>query len=394
MKPLITGLCVAAGVSLFCLGAMGQAVSQPALEQVHDALFATFLPVDELPNDPQSTKMLKDARDGIWQQAGGVPEVQRLLMPFADMRAVGNACGVADAIKGSAGTSYAQLDAVKREEVLIRLQNCEENSARRLAATVRNFYIVKGYGAVEDQLTGVKVNLYASAEYIKAHMPQLPPTRLLYDSATKELSEKDGHPIDVLIVGSGPAGSVLAHELRRGGKRVLLLERGAFVVPGSMETRLIDDLIDTRTSTDGAIRIRNGMAVGGGTQVNVDLCFAPTSDAIRLKIEGWRKSGQIGVDEFTQPELANAYAWVKEMIGTRTLTESEINLNNKTLWDGAKKVGLHPKLYNLNTYAPGMSPSPVTDKRSAESQLLIGALEDAGESAGNVARRGCAARAV
>ena len=38
--------------------------------------------------------------------------------------------------------------------------------------------------------------------------------------------------------------------------------------------------------------------------------------------------------------------------------------------------GLHPKLYSLNTYAPGKSPSPVTDKRSAESQLLIAALED------------------
>ena len=83
------------------------------------------------------------------------------------------------------------------------------------------------------------------------------------------------------------------------------------------------------------------------------LCFAPTSHAIRLKIEGWRRSGQIAADEFTQPELASAYAGVKQMIGTRTLTEGEINLNNKTLWDGAKQVGLHPKLYNLNTYAPG-----------------------------------------
>ena len=145
------------------------------------------------------------------------------------------------------------------------MHQCPENAPRRLAATVRNFYIVKGYGAIQGQLTGIKLDMFAPPEYLNANMPHLAPTRLVYNSAKKEVEEKDGHPIDVLIVGSGPAGSVLAHELRQGGKRVLLLERGSFVIPGSMETRLIDDLIDTRTSMDGSIRIRNGMGVGGGS---------------------------------------------------------------------------------------------------------------------------------
>jgi choline dehydrogenase-like flavoprotein len=346
------------------------------LHAVHNALFASFLPVDELPNDPQATAFLKAARDGIWQEAGGVPAVQQLLAPFADLRGFRNSCGVAQVIDGTGATSFAALSASKRQQVLFSLQSCNENPPRRLAATVRNFYVVKGYGAVQGSLTGLKLDLFAPPDYLKAHTPELPPTRLAYDGAKKELVEKDGHAIDVLIVGSGPAGSVLAHELRRNGKRVVLLERGSFVVPGSMETRLIDDLIDTRTSMDGSIRIRNGMAVGGGSQVNVDLCFAPTAESIRLKIEGWRAAGLIGSKQFTQPELAQKYEWVKAKIGTRTLSEQEINLNNHVLWDGAKLAGLHPKLYSLNTYAPGKSPSPVTDKRSAEGQLLIEALKD------------------
>jgi choline dehydrogenase-like flavoprotein len=349
---------------------------ETALHAVHNALFASFLPIDELPDDPHAEALLRTARDAIWQQTGNVPAVQALLAPFADLRRFGQACGVANAIAGAGASSFAELSAGKRQQVLVLLQNCSDSAPRRLAATVRNFYIVKGYGAVQGDLTGVKLDLFAPPEYIKSHTPHLPPTRLAYDSVKNELVEKDGQPIDVLIVGSGPAGSVLAHELRRNAKRVVLLERGSFVVPGSMETRLIDDLIDTRTSLDGAIRIRNGMAVGGGSQVNVDLCFAPTSDAIRLKIEGWRKAGQIAPDEFTQAELGHEYEWVKHMIGTRTLSEREINLNNRVLWDGAKLYGLHPKLYDLNTYPPGHSPSPVTDKRSAESQLLIAALED------------------
>lgn len=349
---------------------------EKALHAVHDALFASFLPIDDLPGDPKATALLTAVRDGMWRDIDETPALQQLLAPFANLSGFGQACGIVRAIDGTGASSFASLTKSKRNQVLVLLQNCTERVPRRLAATVRNFYIVKGYGAVQGDLTGVQLNLFAPAAYLKAHTPQLPPSRLIFDNRKKELVERDSHPIDVLVIGSGPAGSVVAHELRRGGKRVLLLERGSFVIPGSMETRLIDDLIDTRTTMDGGIRVRNGMAVGGGTQVNVDLCFAPTSEAIRLKIESWRKAGWIAPDEFTQAELAREYAWVKRMIGTRTLSDSEINLNNHVLWAGATLSGYHPKLYSLNTYPPGRSPSPVTDKRSAESQLLIAALED------------------
>ena len=383
MQSFRSCICAVAVALCFFSAARGQSQAKSdetpldsALHAAHNALFASFLPVEQLQDDPRTAAMLAAARDGIWQQISHVPPIQQLLMPFTDLRSFGNSCGIAQAIQDARATSFAALSTDKRGQVLLLLQDCDENAARRLAATVRNFYLVKGYGAVQSQLTGVSLNLFAPPDYLKQNMPHLPQTRLAYDNAKKELAEKDGHAIDVLIVGSGPAGSVLAHELRRGGKRVLLLERGSFVIPGSMETRLIDDLIDTRTSMDGSIRIRNGLAVGGGSQVNVDLCFAPTSEAIRRKIESWRQSGQIAPMQFTQPDLAREYEWVKRAIGTRSLSEGEINLNNRVLWDGAKLAGLHPKLYNLNTYAPDSSPSPVTDKRSAESQLLIAALED------------------
>ena len=352
--------------------------------KAHDALFATFLPVDEVKKDASLSKLFAAAGDGIWTGANRSPQFRQLIVPFTNLAVLGTACGMDELVSAAQTPVYGDMSPSLRQRAISLLDRCSDNEPRRLAANLRNFYVVKAYGAIQEPLTGVKIDLYAPSDWIERHRPHLPPARLHWDQNRREIVS-DGAPIDYLIVGSGPAGSVLAHELRRGGKRVVLVEKGSFIVPGSMESRLVDDLIDTRTTVDGAIRVRNGLAVGGGTQVNVDLCFAPTLPTIQAKIESWRREGRIGKTDFTQPQLASAYEWVKGAIGTRVPSESEINANNRALWDGAKLAGLHPSLYNLNTYAPGSSPSPVTDKRSAEGQLVIEALEDASNPLGLIA---------
>jgi choline dehydrogenase-like flavoprotein len=363
----------------YCACGQEAAPSTPAaadpLLAVHNALFSSFLPIEEMKQEPRMLMLFTGVRDNIWSAASQASGFRQILSPFADLRSFGAACGVTTYLASSGPESFASLTAIQREHVLFLLESCDRNEPRRLAMTVRNFYIVKAYGSIQEPLTGVGLKLIAPHEWIEHHHPKLPPTRLRFDREMEEVVSTDG-PIDYLIVGSGPAGSVLAHELRRGGKHVLLVERGSFIVPGSMETRRVDDLIDTRTSEDGAIRISNGMAVGGGSQVNVDLCFAPTAPAVQARINSWREEGRIGPEDFTKDQLASAYAWVKTAMGTRALSESEINANNHVLWDGARRESLHPKLYDLNTYPPGHSPYPLTDKRSSESQLVVEALQD------------------
>jgi len=367
---------LACALAALCLAA--QALAADPLRATHDALFASFLPMDAVQEKPELARMFLGARDGIWLAAKEVPDFRALITPFADLRGFGRACGLSVFLNTTGTTSFAQLSAAQRAYTLLLLYTCPDNDPRRLVMKVRNFYLSKTYGPLQEPLTGVKLNLYAPETSIEQHRPKLPATRLSYDREKKAITVKDGE-IDYLIVGSGPAGSVLGHELRRGGKRVLLLERGPFTVPGAMETRLVDELKEsngTRTSADGAIYIRNGNAVGGGSLVNVDLCFAPTLPSIQTKIAGWRREGRIGNEDFTLDELARAYDWVKAAIGTRVLSEKEINANNRALWDGSLQAGLHPKLYDLNTYAPGQSPYPVTDKRSAATELVLKALYD------------------
>lgn len=345
---------------------------------VHDALFASYIPIEEVRDQPQLTAMFTQARELIWKGAEKAPAFQMLLAPFTDLSRFGPACGVQGFVASTGGKVFSEMTPADRAHLLYLLHTCSVNDPRRLAMNARNFYLSRTYGALQELLTGVKLNLYATDAYIASHRPKLPETRLRYDPATQEVALKDGE-IDYLVVGSGPAGSVLAHELRRGGKRVVLVERGSFTVPGALETRLIDEFKEsdgTRTSTDGSIFVKNGMAVGGGSLVNVDLCFAPTLPTVQFKINEWRTAGRIGSNDFTKDELGKAYEWVKSAIGTRVLSESEINTNNHKLWDGALLSKLHPKLYDLNTYPPGGSPYPVTDKRSASTELVLKALLD------------------
>jgi len=198
--------------------------------------------------------------------------------------------------------------------------------------------------------------------------PDLPPSPLKLQNGSIEAD------LDYLIVGSGPAGSVLGYELSRNGKRVMVVERGSFVLPGNFDARVYPELkvgggaVPTRLSS---ILVRNGETVGGGSTVNVDLAFAPTLPFIRERVESWRESGLIPQDQWTPEEVRRAYQWVVETIGTRTPSLEEVNANNEILKRGAEKVGLQPQFYDLNTL-PGKGPE--NDKLSATSRLLLPAM--------------------
>ena len=377
MRPL----CVLAAYALSVCLAYGQMQSRDSkigrkdpLQSVHRALFSSFLPADQLARDSHTQSLLLNVRDRMWSSRGNSPGFRQLLAPFENLETFGGACGLHEYLRTGEQESFSDLTAAKRKHILFLLESCPENEPRRITEAVRNLYLISTYGLLQGSLAKVQLNQTAPRDWIYEHRPVLPPTRLRFDHEKHEISSIDG-PIDYLIVGSGPAGSVLAQELRRGGKHALLVERGSFLEPGSIQTRSNPAYIDTRTTDDGAILISNGVGIGGGSEVNIDLCFSPTSPPIQARIDAWRRQGLIGATEFNAEELARAYAWVKASVGTRSISKSEINRNNRVLWDGALREGLHPKLYDLNTYAPGRSPYPVTDKRSSE-QLVMDALQN------------------
>jgi choline dehydrogenase-like flavoprotein len=215
--------------------------------------------------------------------------------------------------------------------------------------------------------------------YSKIHAPVLPPSRLYYDQASNSIKHRDG-PIDCIVVGSGPGGATVAYQLQQAGKRVVLIEKGPWVVWGSMDTRSYSTLMfrqNTGATSNNAIIIRSGETMGGGTTVNIDLAFSPLEATIQARIEKWKKDGLIDKRFYTLERMAKAYEWVRETIKTRTLSQDELNQDNKVLWNGAAKLGIDPQLYHLNRYPVDYSPSMVDDKRDAARQLLLPAAQHA-----------------
>lgn len=86
---------------------------------------------------------------------------------------------------------------------------------------------------------------------------------------------------EVCIVGSGAGGAILAYELAKRGRDVLILERGEYVEPREfteseveMTGRLYADGLMQQTE-DWRFTILQGNCVGGSTTVNNAVCFPP-----------------------------------------------------------------------------------------------------------------------
>ncbi|MGB8330449.1 MAG: GMC family oxidoreductase [Polyangiales bacterium] len=149
-----------------------------------------------------------------------------------------------------------------------------------------------------------------------------------------------GLQADVLVIGSGAAGAVVAYELSRSGAKVVVLEAGPYIpssefqehAPTALETLYQDS--GNQMNTTGDLAILQGRCVGGSTVVNAAACFRVPDQVL----EHWAE--QHGLSNLTPESLLPFFERVERNLAVHQNEPAEVNYNGRLLIEGAQKLGI------------------------------------------------------
>ena len=152
---------------------------------------------------------------------------------------------------------------------------------------------------------------------------------------------------DVVVIGSGAGGGVIAGELARAGKSVVLLEKGAYLNEADFTQREDDgmrrlyDAGGLTATHDLGLVLLQGSCLGGGTVVNYTTSFR-TPRAVRVQ---WAK--EHGLPHFTSPEFTRNLDAVAQRIHVNA-DHAEPSGRDRIMIRGLERCGWHHGLLPRN----------------------------------------------
>lgn len=153
---------------------------------------------------------------------------------------------------------------------------------------------------------------------------------------------------DVVVVGSGAGGALVAARLAQAGRTVALVEAGPHVTAAEMTQTeremmpLLYHEAGLRQSEDGSIVVLHGRAVGGSTLVNYLDCFR-TPDRLL-----WQWADTRALPEVLPERMAPRFARVEEVLHVQDTDESQLNTNNRKLKLGGERLGWKGATFRRN----------------------------------------------
>lgn len=301
---------------------------------------------------PRDTSEIPDGVD-----ADVVEYVDRLLhevLPFerAQLRALLQLFDKSFAVWKAAPT--ARLASASVEDVSDYLRTWEESSsyARRMAhEALRSVMLMAWFGSdkVRDVLGIVEaLDLNGPLEGPEGSggtpVQQAPNRFMGRPEGLFEFSDYKGaiqEQCDVVVVGSGPGGALVALELQKAGKNVILLEAG----PVARREDLIRDggLMMARYFWDSGMRTTRGNIVlptmqgkllGGGSVVNSAICLRAGKGYLDTWADDW------GVEGHSLDELTPHYEAVEAFMGIKPADADVMGPRNDLFAKGCEAVGL------------------------------------------------------
>lgn len=153
---------------------------------------------------------------------------------------------------------------------------------------------------------------------------------------------------DVVIVGSGAGGAVMAFELANAGKSVIVLEAGPYV-PSQRFNETFPDMLSllyqdhgNQANKDGDLLVLQGRCVGGSTVVNGTVAFR-VPDFI---LKDWQRD--FGLTNLTSEMLAPYFDKIEKRLSVHDNEPHEINSNSLKMREGATKLGWSVKPLRRN----------------------------------------------
>ena len=219
---------------------------------------------------------------------------------------------IANVVLGGVAARFSALDRGARERYLRGWATSRLGAKRKAFQALKRLTTVAYYTAVDERggnpswaALGYPGPLGPAPQVAKPIQPLAVTADLVLDC-------------DVVVIGSGAGGGVVAGELAAQGKDVVVLEKGAYLnerdfsqLEGEMLARAYDGGGLLATDDLGAI-ILQGSCLGGGTVVNYTTSFH-TPDHVR---EEWAR--EHGLPHFTSAEFTRSLDAVARRIHVTT----------------------------------------------------------------------------
>jgi choline dehydrogenase-like flavoprotein len=170
----------------------------------------------------------------------------------------------------------------------------------------------------------------------------------------REITSPMSASVDVVVIGSGAGGAVVARELARAGRSVMVLEEGGYHPQEEYAALSPSRALGTLAREAGLglavglgdtpiISVLAGKCVGGSSVLTGGVCFRIPDDVLH----DW--SSRLGLDGLTPDELAPFFAEIERDISVETVPESMRSRSTELFVEGAARLGVPMKSLRRNT---------------------------------------------